>query len=233
MILETLEQIEHCYSGPLDSELANAMFKCDPNGPLMINITKLYPNKDATRFDAFGRIFSGRIKLGESVKVLGENYSLEDEEDMALAEVTGVYINETRYRIEVTQVPAGNWVLLEGVDQSIAKTATITTSVGNESAHIFKPLRHVTQHTHTTIILVSFPSLSLSLNFIPYHTSTVDVFSVLFNIVYFSGHHVSFDLIYFLVSNIQIQYDLGNENCCGANKSFRTSENVGRITQNQ
>jgi U5 small nuclear ribonucleoprotein component len=91
-----LEQIEHCYSGPLDSELANAMFKCDPNGPLMINITKLYPNKDATRFDAFGRIFSGRIKLGESVKVLGENYSLEDEEDMALAEVTGVYISESR-----------------------------------------------------------------------------------------------------------------------------------------
>lgn len=134
-------KIEHCYSGPLDSELAKAMFKCDPNGPLMINITKLYPNKDATRFDALGRIFSGRIKLGESVKVLGENYSLEDEEDMAVAEVTGVYIHETRYRIEVTQISAGNWVLLEGVDQSISKTATITTSVGNEAAHIFKPLR--------------------------------------------------------------------------------------------
>jgi U5 small nuclear ribonucleoprotein component len=136
-----IEQIEHCYSGPLDTDVARAMLKCDPNGPLMINVTKLYPNKDATRFDALGRVFSGRIKLGESVKVLGENYSLEDEEDMALAQVTGVYISETRYRIEVTEVPAGNWVLLEGVDQSIAKTATITTSVGNEAAHIFRPLR--------------------------------------------------------------------------------------------
>ena len=31
-----------------------------------------------------------------------------------------------RYKIEVNRVPAGNWVLIEGVDQTITKTATIT-----------------------------------------------------------------------------------------------------------
>lgn len=31
-----------------------------------------------------------------------------------------------RYTIEVNRVPAGNWVLIEGIDQTITKTATIT-----------------------------------------------------------------------------------------------------------
>lgn len=35
-----------------------------------------------------------------------------------------------RYRIELNRVPAGNWVLIEGVDQSIVKTSTIVDSSG-------------------------------------------------------------------------------------------------------
>lgn len=35
-----------------------------------------------------------------------------------------------RYKIEVNRVPAGNWVLIEGVDEPIVKTATITESRG-------------------------------------------------------------------------------------------------------
>ncbi len=31
-----------------------------------------------------------------------------------------------RYRIEITRAPAGNWVLIRGVDPLIVKTATIT-----------------------------------------------------------------------------------------------------------
>lgn len=44
-----------------------------------------------------------------------------------------------RYRLEVNRVPAGNWVLIEGVDQAIVKTATIT-SVQTDGAFIFRPL---------------------------------------------------------------------------------------------
>lgn len=46
-----------------------------------------------------------------------------------------------RYHIEVNRVPAGNWVLIEGVDQPIVKTATITEPRGNEEAQIFRPLK--------------------------------------------------------------------------------------------
>ncbi|XP_016112702.1 116 kDa U5 small nuclear ribonucleoprotein component-like, partial [Sinocyclocheilus grahami] len=46
-----------------------------------------------------------------------------------------------RYQIEVNRVPAGNWVLIEGCDQPIVKTATITEPRGNEEAQIFRPLK--------------------------------------------------------------------------------------------
>ena len=38
----------------------------------------------------------------------------------------------TRYKIEVNRVPAGNWILIEGIDQPIVKTATITDTTANE-----------------------------------------------------------------------------------------------------
>ena len=37
---------------------------------------------------------------------------------------------EYRYKVEVNRVPAGNWVLIEGVDEPIVKTSTITESRG-------------------------------------------------------------------------------------------------------
>lgn len=49
-----------------------------------------------------------------------------------------------RYQIEVNRVPAGNWVLIEGCDQPIVKTATITEPRGNEE------VRHE-RGTHTRV----------------------------------------------------------------------------------
>ena len=43
-----------------------------------------------------------------------------------------------RYTIEVNRVPAGNWVLIEGIDQTITKTATITQISGCEDVSIEK-----------------------------------------------------------------------------------------------
>lgn len=50
-----------------------------------------------------------------------------------------------RYKIEVNRVPAGNWVLIEAIDQSVVKTATITSSKTKEKLYIFRPLRFNTQ----------------------------------------------------------------------------------------
>ncbi|KAF0462937.1 P-loop containing nucleoside triphosphate hydrolase protein [Gigaspora margarita] len=140
-----IKKIEHTYTGPMDTEVAEAMRKCDSDGPLMIYVTKLYNSSDASTFDAFGRILSGSVRKGQTIRVLGEGYSIDDEEDMTIQEVSDVWIFESRYRIGVDGVPAGNWVLLGGVDNSIVKTATITENSDDEGhKHIFRPLSFVT-----------------------------------------------------------------------------------------
>ncbi|KAL6047985.1 U5 small nuclear ribonucleoprotein component [Balamuthia mandrillaris] len=136
-------KIEHIYTGPLQGKVAEAMFSCNSKGPLMIHISKLYCKPDCKGFDAFGRVFSGTIHEGDQLRVLGEGYTIDDQEDMALCEVTKIWIFEARYRIPVNRAPAGAWVLLEGVDASIMKTATITLAdlpVNEEGPYIFKPL---------------------------------------------------------------------------------------------
>ena len=42
-----------------------------------------------------------------------------------MATVGAVWVYQARYRIPLTKAPAGNWVLLEGVDATITKTATV------------------------------------------------------------------------------------------------------------
>ncbi|CAG8498929.1 10302_t:CDS:10 [Scutellospora calospora] len=139
------KKIEHTYTGPMHTDVAEAMRKCDSDGPLMIYVTKLYNSSDASTFDAFGRILSGTVRKGQTVRVLGEGYSIDDEEDMTIQEVLDVWIFESRYRIGVDGVPAGNWVLLGGVDNSIVKTATITENSDDEGhKHIFRSLSFVT-----------------------------------------------------------------------------------------
>jgi U5 small nuclear ribonucleoprotein component len=127
----------------MDSVHGIALRNCDPEGPLMIQIVKLYNADNVNTFDAFGRVLSGTIKVNDSVNVLGEGYSPDDEENMFIKQVTGLSIYESRYKVSVTKVPCGNWVLISGIDQSIIKTATITDNL--DYVHTFQPLRFNTQ----------------------------------------------------------------------------------------
>ncbi|KAH9879172.1 hypothetical protein J1614_002610 [Plenodomus biglobosus] len=136
--------LQRHYTGPLDSKTAQAMENCDQNGPLVVHVTKLFNATDAKSFTALGRVMSGTATSPQSVRVLGEGYTLEDEEDMVVATMTDTWIAQSRYNIPVSGVPAGNWVLLGGVDNSIVKTATIVASKlpDDEDAYIFRPIRH-------------------------------------------------------------------------------------------
>ncbi|WVR06266.1 hypothetical protein IAU60_003296 [Kwoniella sp. DSM 27419] len=138
------EKVRHTYTGPLSSDLADSMNKCDSQGPTVVHVTKLFHTTDAEHFRAFGRVMSGSVRIGQSVKVLGEGYSLEDEEDMVSAVVEGVLIDESRYTVDIETAPAGNLVLLSGVDASISKTATIVGKDIEEDLYIFRPIKHIT-----------------------------------------------------------------------------------------
>jgi elongation factor 2 len=40
------------------------MRNCDPDGPLMMYISKMVPTNDKGRFYAFGRVFAGTVATG-------------------------------------------------------------------------------------------------------------------------------------------------------------------------
>lgn len=140
-------KVERYYTGPLDTKTARAMQECDQDGPLIVQISKLFNTSDAKGFYSFGRVMSGTARPGSQVRVLGEGYSTDDEEDMSMATIADVWIAESRYNIPTDGVPAGNWVLLGGVDNSIVKSATLVPPElpDHEDAHIFKPITHFTE----------------------------------------------------------------------------------------
>jgi len=72
------------------------MRECRSDGPVSVHVTKLYHATDAQSFRAFGRVVSGTLKKGSQVKVLGEGYSPEDEEDMMRATVDDLWVSGSR-----------------------------------------------------------------------------------------------------------------------------------------
>jgi U5 small nuclear ribonucleoprotein component len=138
-------KVEKFYTGDQTTAVAEAMRNCDSKGPLMINVVKLYASSDGSSFSAFGRIYSGSVRVGDKVKVLGEAYSLDDDEDMAYGQVAGVYLPKGRSLLGTTRLGAGNWIVIDGIDASISKTATVT-GVGEECSEveIFRPLNFFT-----------------------------------------------------------------------------------------
>lgn len=129
------------WAGGADDELAAAVRACDAQGPLVAHVAKLYARADGGQFDAFARVLSGTARVGMRVRVLGEAYAADDEEDMVVREVAAAWTLQTRYRIAVDAAPAGSWVLLQGVDESIAKTATLVAESFAGELAIFRPPR--------------------------------------------------------------------------------------------
>uniref|UniRef100_A0A060T6H6 116 kDa U5 small nuclear ribonucleoprotein component n=1 Tax=Blastobotrys adeninivorans TaxID=409370 RepID=A0A060T6H6_BLAAD len=127
------------YTGSQEDVYASSMLACDSDGPLVVHVTKQYSSPDGAEFYCLGRVLSGTIHQGHQVKVLGEQYSLDDEEDMAEKLVDELWIPATRYKVPVNAIPAGNLVLIKGVDGSVVRSATIIDSESREDAYIIKP----------------------------------------------------------------------------------------------
>lgn len=138
-------RVETTLKGPIDSPFAESLIKCSPEGPLVVHTTKQYSTQDATTFHVFGLVMSGTLHAKQMVKILGESYSSQDEEDSRVMQVGKLCIYESRYSIEVNRVPVGNWVLIEGIDQPIVKTATIVDPNHEGEVYIIKPLKFNTQ----------------------------------------------------------------------------------------
>jgi elongation factor 2 len=116
---------ETLYNGPLDDVTATSMRDCNPKGPLVMYVSKMVPTSDKGRFYAFGRVFSGTITSGQKVRIYGPNYQFGGKDDLYIKNIQRTVLMMGRKVEAVESVPCGNTVGLVGVDQFIAKTATI------------------------------------------------------------------------------------------------------------
>eukprot|EP01084_Bolivina_argentea_P250973 420730_1 len=108
-------RIPSLYTGPLDSKEANDMILCNPNGKLSMYVSKMIPiKKDPGRFIAFGRVFSGTIKRGQELRILGPN---DDEKTQKTKKkVQGIIMMMGNKAEQLSECSAGNICGLMGID---------------------------------------------------------------------------------------------------------------------
>ena len=133
-------RVENLYEGPMDDVYADSIRKCDPNGPLMLYVSKMIPASDKGRFFAFGRVFAGKIGTGQKVRIMGPNYIPGQKKDLYIKSVQRTVLCMGRRQEAVEDVPCGNTVALVGLDQFIMKNATLT-GEKNDDAHPIKAMK--------------------------------------------------------------------------------------------
>lgn len=131
-------RVENLYEGPMDDECAVAIRNCDPEGPLMMYVSKMLPTSDKGRFYAFGRVFSGIIKTGQKVRIMGPNYIPGKKDDLFVKNIQRTVLMMGRTTESVDDCPSGNIIGLSGIDQYLLKSGTITTS---EVAHNIRVMK--------------------------------------------------------------------------------------------
>eukprot|EP00605_Chrysophyceae_sp_TOSAG23-4_P000149 GSChrysophyteH1.ASY1.ANO1.172.1 assembled CDS len=103
---KVLSSYDTCRSyGSSMDDMAEGMATCDAGGPLAMHVTKLINSPDGSRFYALARIYSGTLRNtgAETVRVLGEDYSSQDQEDAAVAVVDNVAVSVARFSIDGLQ----------------------------------------------------------------------------------------------------------------------------------
>jgi len=129
---------EMLYEGPQDDEAFMGIKTCNPDGPLMMYVSKMVPSSDKGRFYAFGRVYSGKVATGMKARIMGPNYVPGKKEDLYNKNIQRTILMMGRYTEPIEDVPCGNICGLVGVDQFLVKTGTLTTF---ENAHNMKQMK--------------------------------------------------------------------------------------------
>eukprot|EP00168_Porphyra_purpurea_P000775 TRINITY_DN108_c0_g1_i10.p2 TRINITY_DN108_c0_g1~~TRINITY_DN108_c0_g1_i10.p2 ORF type:complete len:470 (+),score=141.96 TRINITY_DN108_c0_g1_i10:1144-2553(+) len=105
----------------------------------MLYISKMVPAADRGRFIAFGRVFSGTVRTGVKVRIMGSNYEPGSKKDLNIKAVQRAMLMMGRRTEAVDSVPCGNTVGIVGLDSVILKTASISDS---EDAFPLKDMKY-------------------------------------------------------------------------------------------
>lgn len=130
-------RIPHLWRGETESEVGRAMINCDPNGKMVMVVTKIIIDRHAGEV-ATGRVWSGTVKTGQEVHIIGAKRR-------ARIQQVGIYMGPERVNMEA--VPAGNIVAVTGLRDAIAGE-----TVAEEPVEPFEALHYTSEPVVTVAI---------------------------------------------------------------------------------
>jgi len=139
-------RIPKVWKGDIDSELGKAMLNADPKGPTVMCITLAQMDPHAGLV-ATGRIFSGVVREGEQVYLVGtkRNYRIQQ---------VSMYMGA--FRDVVDQIDAGNIAALLGLDQ--ARAGETLVSINHKDGMVpFERIKYVSEPVITIAIEPKHP----------------------------------------------------------------------------
>jgi len=132
------DRLKVIWKGDLNSEVAESMMNCDPEGPVAFMITDIDVDPHAGEV-ATGRLFSGTLRRGMELYIIGTS-------KVNRVQQVGVYMGPER--IEVEEIPAGNIAAVVGL-----KDAVVGTTASTEPNMIpFEEIRHTSEPVVTIAV---------------------------------------------------------------------------------
>ena len=132
-------RIKKIWDGDLNSNIGKAMINCDPEGPLIICLSKVQVDKNI--LVATGRIFSGSCFKKQKVHLLREN-------QVETIQRTAIFMGQRKEQVE--KVPVGNIVAIEGLKQLRSGETIVEVNIGKDMVP-FENVRYVS----TPVVTVS------------------------------------------------------------------------------
>ena len=129
------------WKGPLDSEIGRAMLECDDNGPAVMCFTMAQVDPHAGLV-ATGRLFSGTIREGEEVYLVGAKRQ---------CRIQQVSIYMGPFRDAVPEVRAGNIAALLGLDAARAGETLVDVAYKDQMVP-FERIKYITEPVVTIAI---------------------------------------------------------------------------------
>ncbi|MFO8019746.1 MAG: GTP-binding protein [Promethearchaeia archaeon] len=132
-------RIKKIWDGPINSNIGKAMRKCDPNGPLIICLSKV--QVDNHGLVATGRIFSGTCTKKKEILLMREN---------KIERIRKLAIFMGQRREHVDRIPVGNIVALEAL-KKVKSGETLVETGMDDSMLPFENVKYVS----TPVVTVS------------------------------------------------------------------------------
>ena len=107
-------RVDNLYTGDLASKEAEAVRTCDtsPDAPMSMYVSKMVPTAEKGRFVAFGRVFSGTIKTGQEVRIMGPDYTPGGKKDLFIKKIQRTMLMMGRYTEQINDCPAGMYIYI-------------------------------------------------------------------------------------------------------------------------